>query len=258
MMSVIHVSSQPPGAREAHDSALPGSHVKPGSSSLRDVLAPKKGVSATELLLAANLIVAAALLAMWGGDYTSHLRERAAAWWEEVRHGGAYGWLAPTLFLHAGPGHLAANMVSLLAASGAVEFLAGPRWTLVVYVLTGMAGAWASYTGHDAPPLSVGASGAIFGLLGCAVSFIVRRRSMFNYAQRWKVWRVYVPLFLLLFVPVLANADVHAHAGGLAAGLILGLVLPPHPRISLLAAVDPMRDEDPEEPPDPENGEDTA
>ena len=82
------------------------------------------------------------------------------------------------------------------------------------------------------------------GLLGCTVSFVIRRRRMFNYAQRWKVWRVYVPMFVLLLLPVLVNADVHAHAGGFACGLVLGLWLPPHARIRKLATVDSQRDED--------------
>jgi len=135
-------------------------------------------------------------------------------------------------------------MVALLVAAGTVEFLVGGRWTLAAYLVTGLGAAWVSYVGHDAPPLSIGASGAILGLLGCTVSFIIRRRHMFNYAQAWKVWRVYVPLFVLLLLPVLVNADVHAHVGGFACGLVLGPWLPPHARIRELAAVDSLRDEE--------------
>ena len=213
---------------------------------LREVLFPKRGLSATELLLAINLTVAAALFAAWGRDYGVNLRHLADAWWSAVRADQAYGWWIPTIFLHAGPGHLARNMISLLVASGVVEFLAGGRWALAVYLVTGLSAAWVSYVGHGAPPLSIGASGAILGLFGCTVSFVIRRRRMFNYAQRWKVWRVYVPLFALLLLPVLVNADVHAHAGGFACGLILGLWLPPHARIHKLAAADSQTGEDAE------------
>jgi len=173
-----------------------------------------------------------------------NLHHWADRWWIAVRADRAYGWWLPTLFLHAGPGHLARNMIALLVAAGTVEFLVGGRWTLAAYLVTGLGGAWVSYVGHGSPPLSIGASGAILGLLGCVVSFIIRRRRMFNYAQRWKVWRVYVPLFVLLLLPVLVHADVHAHAGGFAWGLALGLWLPPHARIGKLAAVDSLRDED--------------
>jgi rhomboid protease GluP len=218
------------------------------TADLRGILFPKRGLSATEFLLGANIVVAAVLVAVWGRDYTANVRQWAWDGWHAVRMHRAYGWFLPTLFLHAGPGHLASNMTALLAASGAVEFLAGGGWALFAYLVTGLAAAWASYAGHGAPPLSVGASGAVFGLLGCSVSFIIRRRPMFNYAKRWKVWRVYIPLFILLFVPAIAHADVHAHAGGFGCGLILGLWLPPHARIAHLGAIDPLSDDEPEPP----------
>jgi len=194
--------------------------------------------------------VAAALLIAWGGDYQPNLLGHAVAWWHAVHADHAYGWFLATIFLHAGPGHLLANLTALLAASSAVEFLCGGPWAIAVYLATGLGAAWASYAGHAAPPLSVGASGAIFGLLGCTVSFLLRRRRAFNYAQQWKVWRVYVPMFILLYLPVLANADVHAHAGGFLCGLVLGVWLPPHPRIAALAAVDPLKDDDVGDEPD--------
>jgi membrane associated rhomboid family serine protease len=208
--------------------------------SLRETLFPKRGISATELLLALNMIVAAVLFAAWGRDYYPTLRHDTVGWWHAVRAERAYGWFLPTIFLHAGPAHLASNMAALLAASGAVEFLAGGGWALAVYLVTGLVAAWVSYVGHGAPPLSVGSSGAVFGLLGCTVTFIVRRRRMFNYAKRWKVWRVYIPMFVLLFAPSIVNADVHAHTGGFACGMVLGLLLPPHPRIAILGAIDSL------------------
>lgn len=211
---------------------------------LRDVLFPPRGFSATEVLLAANILVAAALFLAWGSDYTSTLRAVTAGWWHDVGSGHAYGWWLPTIFMHAGPGHLGRNMLALVAAAGAVEFLSGRRATLAAYLATGIGAAAVSYLGRASAPLSVGASGAIFGLLGCAVAFIVRRRRHFNYAQRWKVWRVYIPLFVLFFVPAIVNADVYAHAGGFVCGLLLGPWLPLHPRIAALAAVDPLRDEE--------------
>lgn len=208
------------------------------------MLFPKRGLSATEFLVAVNLAVAAILFAAWGAEYQANLYAWTESWWAAVRSDHAYAWWLPTIFLHAGPGHLARNMIALVAASGAVEFLIGGRWSLAVYLLTGLGAAGVSYAGHGHPPLSVGASGAILGLFGCTVTFVIRRRREFNTAQRWKVWRVYVPLFALLFLPVIVNADVHAHAGGFACGLALGLWLPPHPRVRALAAVDPLADGD--------------
>jgi membrane associated rhomboid family serine protease len=213
-------------------------------TSIREVLFPRRGFSATELLLSVNVVVSSVLFIAWGREYGANLRQLVDGWWQAVHAGHAYGFWLPTIFLHAGPGHLLGNMTALLAASGAVEFLAGGRWAIAAYLATGLGAAWASYTGHGAPPLSVGASGAIFGLLGCTISFLLRNRRRFNYAQQWKVWRVYVPMFILLFLPALLNADIHAHAGGFLCGLLLGIWLPPHARIPRLAAVDPLADED--------------
>jgi rhomboid protease GluP len=214
------------------------------ATSVRDVLFPKRGFSATELLLTVNVVVSSLLFIAWGREYGPTLRQLVDGWWQAVHADHAYALWIPTLFLHAGPGHLLANMTSLLAASGAVEFLSGGRWALASYLATGLAGAWASYAGHGAPPLSVGASGAVFGLLGCTVSFLLRNRRRFNYAQQWKVWRVYIPMFILLFLPALLNADIHAHAGGFLCGLLIGIWLPPHARVPRLAAVDPLADDD--------------
>jgi len=214
---------------------------------VRDVLFPKQGLSATEALVLLNLAVAAGLLVVWGRDYSLELRAWSEGAWHAVRSAHAYPWWIATLFIHANPEHLAQNMVSLLAAAGAVNFLMGGRWTFAIYLLTGLAGAWSSYASHGRPPLSVGASGAIFGLFGATLTFIVRRRTIFRYAQQWKVWRVYVPLFILLFAPALVNADHDAHLGGFAAGLLIGIFVPPHPRVPRLAALDPLADDD--EPP---------
>ena len=217
------------------------------TTGVRETLFPERGFSATEVLLASNMLVAAILFAAWGREYLPNLRQWAVEGWHAVRTDGAYGWFLPTLFLHAGPAHLASNMTALLAAAGTVEFLCGGGWTIAAYLATGFGAAWVSYAGHGAPPLSVGASGAIFGLFGCALAFIIRRRRMFNYAKRWKVWRVYIPLFILLFVPAIVNADVHAHAGGFACGLVLGVFVPPHRRIAYLGAIDSLSEEGPGE-----------
>ena len=241
-MDSTPTNTPPTNTPGTHDLDVPKPDVAP-EPGLRDILFPKRGLSTTQILILVNVAVFAALATAWGADYAVELRDVTVSWWHAVRENGAFGWLFPTLFMHAGFGHLAANMTALLAASGAVEFLAGSRWALATYLLTGMGAAWISYAGHGSPPLSVGASGAIFGLLGFVGAFLVRRRARFNYRQRWKVGRVYLPLFVLLYLPVLGKADVHAHAGGFVCGLLLGVFAPPHPRIARLAAYDTMREE---------------
>src|SRR5205085_3473022 len=137
---------------------------------LRPILFPRRGVSATEALLLLNIAVAAGLFLHWRRDYPVELHAWSEQAWHAVRSRHAYGWWIPTLFIHVGPEHLIRNMIALLAGAGAVEFLMGGGWTLALYLLTGLAGAWASFAGHGQPPLSVGASGAIFGLFGATLT----------------------------------------------------------------------------------------
>jgi rhomboid protease GluP len=214
---------------------------------LGTVLFPGKDLSATEALILANLAVSFLLVITLGVDYMLKVREWTTDWWHDINEDRAVWVWIPTLFMHADAGHLLRNMVSLLAGAGAVEFLLGRRWAYVVYFITGLSGMWLSYIGHNGPPLSIGASGAVFGLVGCTVAFVARRYHMFTYRQRWKARRVYLPLFVVLFLPSLLQADYYGHVGGLLGGLVLGALIPPHQRVRDLAAEDTMA-----EPPAPQ------
>lgn len=204
---------------------------EPPAPSLREILFPRRGLSATEGLILLNLLVSMVLIVALGSRYTLTVRDWTTEWWYAVAGHRAYFYWLFTIFMHAGPEHLGGNMISLLAGAGAVEFVAGKRWTVVVYVLTGVVGMVVSYWGHSGPPLSIGASGAVFGLLGAVVAFLIRRHRAFSLRQRWKSRRIYLPLFVALYLPSLLNADYFGHVGGLVAGLLLGFFLPPHRRL---------------------------
>ncbi len=211
---------------------------------------PRRGLSATEVLVLANLLVAGALAAIFGAGYLAEIRRWTTGAWFELRDQRAVWWWLPTLFLHAGPRHLFANMLSLLATAAAVEFLMGKRWVYAVYLIAGLGGMWLSYAGHARPPLSIGASGAIFGLGGACAAFVLRRRRAFTYRQRWKAGRVYGPLLLFLILPSVLHADYLGHLGGLLTGFLLGLFIPPHPRLMLdkERGLPPRREPSSEEP----------
>ncbi len=198
---------------------------------LRDVVFPRRGFSSTEVLILVNLVVSAALMVAFRTEYLRALSGWATGWWYAVHEHGQVWWWAVTIFLHAGPKHLLSNMVALLVTSGTVEFLMGRRWTVAAYFLTGAGGMAISYYGHPGPPLSVGASGAVFGLAGCVATFLIRRYRLFTFRQRWKTRRVYAPLFVILVLPAILNFDYLGHVGGFLVGLVLGLFIPPHPRV---------------------------
>lgn len=236
----------PAGRLEAYQTLLRREAAPPKRSRplLGEVLFPGKSISATEALILVNLLVAGILGLLLGNSYLMDIREWSSDRWHEVHEDRKYFWWLTTIFMHAGAGHLFRNMISLLAGAGAVEFLMGRRWAYTVYLVTGVAGMWLSYVGHGRPPLSIGASGAVFGLVGCTVGFIVRRQAMFTYRQRWKTRRVYLPLFVALFIPSLLNADYFGHVGGLLSGILMGYFIPPHQRVVELASEDAMAEPD--------------
>jgi membrane associated rhomboid family serine protease len=199
---------------------------EPTLPSLGAVVFPRAGFSSTESLVLLNLVVAGVLMFLWKENYRVELMHLLRQWFAKVDH-GSYQYAVPTIFMHADPKHLFMNMASLLASSAAVEYLFG-RWKAVAgYVITGLGGAALSFVNRSGPPISIGASGAIFGFAGLLTIFLVRHYRNLTVRQKWKTRRIYAPLLVLLFLPSLFHADGWAHLGGLGTGLALGLIFPP-------------------------------
>jgi rhomboid protease GluP len=147
--------------------------------------------------------------------------------------GGQYWRPVTSMFLHGGIVHLALNAWALFQIGALLELLVGSSWMLVVYFSTGIAGSLASALFTQQP--SVGASGAIFGLLGALIAFLLRRRGALtpqgkSILMQLVGWAA-INVFFGFSTPGIDNS---AHLGGAAAGLLLGAVLP-EPRRSLPA-----------------------
>ncbi|MBI4705586.1 MAG: rhomboid family intramembrane serine protease [Deltaproteobacteria bacterium] len=72
------------------------------------------------------------------------------------------------------------------------------------------------------PTLTAGASGAIFGLMGMILGLLLKRRD-----PRWKTWALQGVLLSVLFGFAMRVANNSAHLGGLAAGIVLGVLFAP-------------------------------
>ncbi len=134
-----------------------------------------------------------------------------------AKHGVAHGewWrLISAAFLHYGPFHLAINMYSLFFAGTLLEQVIG-RWRFaLLYVGSGIAGsAGAILISPDS--VTVGASGAIFGILG-ALFVLERKGSIMTGGQ------VAALIVLnLIFTFAVSNISVGGHIGGLIGGVVL-------------------------------------
>jgi rhomboid protease GluP len=141
-----------------------------------------------------------------------------------IRSGQLWRLVTP-LLLHAGLLHLFANMYSLYAIGPAVERLFGTPRMLAFYLLAGVTGVTLSLA--FSPYASVGASGAIFGLLGALGVFLYRHRRTFGPASQVQLRQIALVALINLGLGLMPGIDNWGHLGGLLAGAALAIGLGP-------------------------------
>jgi len=134
-----------------------------------------------------------------------------------IAESGQYWRLLTVMVLHAGIIHFALNSYALYAFGPQLEYVLGPLRYLALYVGAGFVGSAASFA-IGRTVLGVGASGAIFGMLGALVAFFFRRRRAIGGAPLQNLlFIVAINLFLATRIP---NIDNLAHIGGFVGGLV--------------------------------------
>lgn len=126
---------------------------------------------------------------------------------------GEWWRLITAAFLHGGWLHLAMNMLALWQIGSALEQMIGPNRFLTLYTVSALGGSIASYSMSDQFAYSVGASGAIFGLL---TAFIV-----VGAALRMDVSSAIIFLVINVAISFTSGIDKWAHFGGAAVGAIV-------------------------------------
>jgi rhomboid protease GluP len=135
--------------------------------------------------------------------------------------------------VHADLLHLAFNMYALYLCGPLVEQIYGPVKMLIVYLTSALGASVASFAlgagpGPDATPLAVGASGAIFGLFG--ILFVASRMHLPMLDRRGRAILGQVGFLIVINIIIgfgIVSIDNFAHLGGLATGLLLGVVFVP-------------------------------
>lgn len=196
----------------------------------REVFSRTPLVFVTRAIVTANLAVFAVMvlsgvglmsptlddLIGWGAN--TGPRTLAGQWWR----------LFTCTFIHAGAIHVAFNMWALWNVGRMVERLVGNFAFLVLYVVSGLAGSLASVAWNPSVT-SVGASGAVFGVFGALLGFILAHRhavpaSIFQELRNSMLGVLGANLVLGMSIP---GIDMAAHVGGLAAGFLCGLIISP-------------------------------
>lgn len=136
---------------------------------------------------------------------------------------GEYWRLFTSIFIHGGLLHLFMNLIGLGLGSSLLEKVLGSVKLLVIYITCGIIASLASIYWHE-NTISVGASGAIFGLYGLILAFTVFKIYP-NYMRgmTWMLLGLYAGVSLLF--GFLGGIDNAAHIGGLLSGFMVGGVL---------------------------------
>ncbi|WP_329595350.1 rhomboid family intramembrane serine protease [Streptomyces sp. NBC_01362] len=188
----------------------------------------------TKILLGINVVVYLAVLARGTALVDDLMLLGSAPTYyggppEGVAEGQWYR-LVTSMFLHQEMWHIAFNMLGLWWLGGPLEAALGRARYLTLYLVSGLAGSALTYWLSAPQQGSLGASGAIFGLLG-ATAVLMRR---LNYDMR--------PVFALLAVNLVITFNPwggiawQAHVGGLVAGTLIaiGMVHAPRERRALV------------------------
>ncbi len=127
------------------------------------------------------------------------------------------------MFLHGSFLHLCVNMYSLYILGTQIETFVGRGKFLAIYLISGLGGGLASALLSGETAFSVGASGAIFGLMGALLFFCYYYRTYMGNALKSQI----IPLIVInlgigFLVP---GIDNYCHIGGLVAGLFATMFL---------------------------------
>lgn len=177
----------------------------------------------TYALMAVNVIVALGVLASGasatggGGGGSTLVSDGWVA--RSLIEQGEYWRLVTAGFLHEGLLHLLFNMFALYVLGGLLEPAVGKLRFGIIYFVSLLAGSFGALLLEPTAP-TVGASGAIFGLMGAAV-VVMRNRGINPMESGLGLW-IGLNLLITFTIP---NISIGGHIGGLIAGALAAFVM---------------------------------
>ncbi len=158
-------------------------------------------------------------IGLFFADYLTggQLTEQYSMQPDAIGNGGEWWRFITAAFLHAGFLHIASNMIALWSIGQPIEQLLGRNRFLTLYLMSALGGSIASYCFSSVMTQSVGASGAIFGLLTAFI--VIGRRAGFD------VTNALTLLVINIAIGFTPGIDWRAHLGGGVVGAATTLVL---------------------------------
>lgn len=210
---------------------VPHNEAQDFATSLEMVTGPiDGGLSITKVILALNVFVYVIMGVLGAGwvqtenlmPYILYGANNGAAttngdWWR----------LITSMFMHYGILHMALNMWALYAAGGFLERMLGKRCYVLTYLSAGIAGGFASIGWNGDQVWSAGASGAVFGVFGALLGYIVRQKQAIPKSVYKSMLKssLSFALYNILFGFSRSGIDNAAHLGGLAGGFVIAWLI---------------------------------
>ena len=169
------------------------------------------------LSMGAGFVIAGAdKLLVWGGNAASEVQR--GEWWR----------LVSATFLHSGFMHVTMNMVGLAAAGVTVERIYGHRLFTLIYFGSGLSGSALSLHFGAQNAVSVGASGAVFGVTGALLVAVFQHRDKLpkTFSKQTISGLSIFILYALIQGFAKQGIDNAAHVGGLLGGCLCAFILP--------------------------------
>ena len=182
-----------------------------------EIFTPKKPI-VTSIIIAINIIIFALGIVFFNHD---NILNRFGLYGPFVRSGDYYRMIT-AIFLHLDFIHLFVNMYSLWNIGSQVESFFGKTKFLLIYLFSGLMGSLLSML-FNINTGSVGASGAIFGLIGAIAYFGYNYRVYFGNTILKQIMPTIVLNLMIGFM--LTGIDNYAHIGGLIGGFLMAAIL---------------------------------
>lgn len=195
---------------------------------LLELLKPQASHLITQILIFSNILIFIIMI-FCGLGFISFNGQDLLKWGANFRPltiNGEWWRLLTNTFLHGGLMHIISNMFGLIIVGIFLEPLLGRTKYLLIYLLTGILASCASIWWYKAT-VSIGASGAIFGLYGVFLAFLLTKVFPSDFSKAFLLSTlIYIGYNLLMGLT--GGIDNAAHIGGLLSGFIIGLIISPN------------------------------
>lgn len=167
----------------------------------------------TKLLILVNITIMATMMIM--NHSLKPIPMETLKDFGALTHHASYSALLFHMFLHVNLLHISCNMLSLLVYGSMCEKTLGSFYFFLFYIITGLGAAVGVLIFANPAILAVGASGAICGIVGMQLTYILFKKDKKNYMP------VFIDSALLLLIGLIPQVSFIGHAFGFITGVIL-------------------------------------